>query len=107
MARIISGDEEDFNDGLFIPRCEPKTHTFIGEQRRRIVQTIDASSPNKEHIDLAAQMVSPLLMETPIAADFSEVLDLIDHNVTALIARFWDSQLADFEVLVGKSLTLT
>ena len=46
-------------------------------------------------------------METPIAADFSEVLDLIDHNVTALIARFWDSQLADFEVLVGKSLTLT
>ena len=34
------------------------------------------------------------------------VLDLVDNNETALISRFWESQLADFEVLPGKALTL-
>ena len=103
LKLVLSGSEIDCNDSLFIPHYEPNAHTFSGKQRRGIVQTIDSATSYNEHIGFAERMQSPLSIDTPIPSDLGEVIDLIANNEANLITGFWESQLADFEVLSGKT----
>ena len=98
---FLAPSDFDFNDTLIIPHYESNFHPHGGKQRRGISDMIGPVPTYQVHVERAANMHSPLSIDTPLPYDLGTALDLVAFTPDNELREFWNGGITKLRELAS------